>query len=118
MGKTISFVASDGLAEWIEEESERRMTSISSTAQQLLAEKYRDEHGAAPSSSRSSEPSTPEEEGDEGGESVLDRHSEHWYRPDSDEGYKFAVRVPGRDSNKYYKTQEGAEERLRKEYGQ
>lgn len=47
MSKTISFVATDKLAEWLEEESERRMTTISSTAQQLLAEKYRAEQSTS-----------------------------------------------------------------------
>lgn len=41
--KTISFVATGELAEWIEQEAERRMTTISTTTQQLLAEKYRAE---------------------------------------------------------------------------
>lgn len=47
MSKTISFVATDELAEWIEGESHRRMTTVSSAAQQLLAETYRAEQGGA-----------------------------------------------------------------------
>lgn len=39
MGRqTISFVATDRLKEWIEEEAERRMTSRSAAVQQILAE--------------------------------------------------------------------------------
>ena len=120
MGKTISFVATDELAEWIEEESRRRMTTISSTAQQLLAEKYRAERDGSSSGGESSE-GTADSAGQGKGESdglpaVFRRHADKWYTPESDEGYKFAVRVPDRDSNKYYKTQEGAAKRLRREY--
>lgn len=45
--KTISFVATEELAEWIEEESERRMTTVSSAAQQLLVERFRQEQRQA-----------------------------------------------------------------------
>jgi len=45
MSKTISFVASDELADFLSEESERRMTTVSSTAQMLLAEKAREMGG-------------------------------------------------------------------------
>ncbi|MFB6196818.1 MAG: hypothetical protein ABEI52_00920 [Halobacteriaceae archaeon] len=64
MSKTISFVASDKLAEWLEEESERRMTTISSTAQQLLAEKYRQDEASGGSGEREAEQGeTPEIDG-------------------------------------------------------
>jgi hypothetical protein len=42
MTKTISFVASEELAEWLEEEAEKRMTTVSTTAQMLLAERYQE----------------------------------------------------------------------------
>ena len=126
MSKTISFVATDELAEWLEEESERRMTTISSTAQQLLAEKYREmeqEGDEEPSEdSREPEEEEAEESVSEGGSDdpelpdVFDKHSDKWYVPDSQEDYKFAVRMPKGVGNKYYKTQEGAAERLRKEF--
>jgi len=60
MTKTISFVATDKLAEWIEEESERRMTTVSTTAQQLLAEKFRGEQDGG-------EMGKPVQRGSEGG---------------------------------------------------
>lgn len=60
MSKTISFVATDELAEWIEGESHRRMTTVSSAAQQLLAETYRAEQGGA-------ETAKPAPSGGEGG---------------------------------------------------
>jgi polyphosphate kinase len=46
---------------------------------------------------------------------VFDRHDDHWYRPDSDK-YQFTVRLPDSDDRKYYKTQDNAAKRLRKEY--
>ena len=62
MSKTISFVATDKLAEWIEEESDRRMTTVSSAAQQLLAEKFRAEQGASETAKPASdEPDEPDE---------------------------------------------------------
>lgn len=94
MSKTISFVASDELAEYLENEAERRMTTVSSTAQMLLAEKVRE-------SSESSE----------GG--VFDRHSDKWYRPEGK--HEYAVRRPD-GPTKYYKTRRGAAQRLRDEY--
>ena len=46
---------------------------------------------------------------------VFDAHAEHWYRPDS-ETYDWAVRTADGD-RRYFKTREGARERLRSEYG-
>lgn len=129
MSKTISFVATDELAEWLEEESERRMTTISSTAQQLLAEKYREmqEEEEEPAETPEEESREPEEEeasesdSEEGSDdpdlpAAFDDHPDKWYVPNSQEGYKYAVRMPGETSNKYYKTAEGAAERLREEF--
>lgn len=41
MTKTVSFVARDELAEWLEQEAEDQMTSISAVCQQMVAEEYR-----------------------------------------------------------------------------
>jgi hypothetical protein len=41
MTKTVSFVARDELAEWLEQEAEEQMTSISAVCQQVVAEEYR-----------------------------------------------------------------------------
>lgn len=109
MSKTISFVASDKLVEWLEEESDRRMTTISTTAQQLLAEKYRQEHGDLDDSESAGSASS--------GESlpaVFERHEDRWYRPDSDE-YDFAVRTPD-NNRKYRKTVDGAAGLLERYY--
>lgn len=109
MSKTISFVASDRLAEWLEEESEQRMTTISSTAQQLLAEKYRADEDQEPE--RKSEPTN----------DIFDRQSRAWHRANSTEN-EYAVRVPHSSGlsdagkNRYYKTRDGAEKALRRWY--
>lgn len=59
------------------------------------------------------------DEGDEahpdgGDASVFETHAEHWYHPDS-ETYDWAVRTTDGD-RRYFKTRDGAEERLRSEY--
>jgi L-lysine 2,3-aminomutase len=105
MSKTISFVASDELAEFLEDEAERRMTTISSTAQMLLAERVR-------------EMMSGEAEADAVGDAdgmggVFDRHPDKWYRPDGK--HEYAVRQPD-GPTKYYKTEHGAAERLRRVY--
>lgn len=122
MAKTISFVATDKLAEWIEEESERRMTTVSSTAQQLLAEKYREEQAqeeGGEGDRPDSKCSEPEEEGaSESGKSeepdIFERHPEAWYKPKSQQ-HDYAVYLSDGD-RKYYKTKRGAADRLQQEY--
>lgn len=115
MSKTISFVATDKLAEWLEEESERRMTTISSTAQQLLAEKYREEQGEENSSTREvSESSIEESREDDPEPDVFERHPDAWYEPAS-EKHDFAVYTQ-EGGRKYYKTRRGAAQRLKTEY--
>ncbi len=52
---------------------------------------------------------------DGGTVSVFDTHAEHWYRPDS-ETYNWAVRTSDGD-RRYFKTRDGAQARLRAEYG-
>lgn len=118
MSKTISFVASDELAEFLEQESERRMTTISSTAQMLLAEKAREMGGVG-----QPEGDKPDSGGgDENSDDALDRHPNVWYHPDS-EKHEYAVRPPGfrepgepEESTKYYKTRDGAATRIRRWY--
>ena len=104
MSKTISFVASDQLADFLEREAEERMTTVSSTAQMLLAEKIREEQ-------RGEEVDKPGSDGSEGG--VFDRYSDKWYRPSGEHDY--AVRTPD-GSTKYYKTRDGAAKRLTRDY--
>jgi len=117
MSKTVSFRASEELDEFLEQEAERRMTTKSTVAQMLLAERVRElkseRDGETGSSSESAQ--TEDDQLDQGLPEVFDQHSDHWYRPDSDK-YQFAVRLPGHDETKYYKTQDHAATRLEKEY--
>lgn len=66
-----------------------------------------------------SEGSTPDTDGtrphsDGGDTSVFDAYADRWYRPDS-ETYRWAVRTSDGD-RRYFKTRDGARERLRTEY--
>ncbi len=54
------------------------------------------------------------ERSDGRGASVFDAHADRWYRPDS-ETYDLAVRTSDGD-RRYFKTRDGARERLRSEY--
>ena len=45
MSKTVSFVARDELAEWLEQRAEERMKSISAVCQDIVAAEYRREQG-------------------------------------------------------------------------
>lgn len=105
--KTISFVATEELADWLELEAENRMTTVSSAAQQLLVEKYRSAKvEGASSSSAEVEPSD---------EEILASHSSRWAVPDSDT-YEYRVEKPDGD-RRYYKTRRGAVDALRRFYG-
>jgi len=121
--KTISFVATDKLADWLEEESEKRMTSVSSTVQQLLAEMYRCEN--VTETEETAQQDTSEvvemaEQPDEGGDSPFDAHPDGWYEPGGQ--YDYAVYVPSdadiydAGQTRYYKTRHGAAEALRRWY--
>lgn len=98
--KTVSFVATQELADWLQEQSETRMTTVSSAAQQLLVEKYREEKG---------------ERSVEGDQDVFERYAAHWEKPDSKK-YDFRVDTPDGD-RRYYKTRDGAAKALRGFYG-
>jgi len=118
MSKTISFVASDELAEFLENEAERRYTTVSSTAQMLLAEKVREMQGE----DGGAEAGKPASAGDSATEGdVFERHPEKWYRPDSQK-YDYAVPVPESSGvtdagkNRYYKTRSGAGKALKRWY--
>jgi predicted transcriptional regulator len=132
MSRTVSFRASEELDEYLEELAEERMTTKSTVANMLVAERIRqirdDEEEESEEVeddgevSESDEPTTEPEEGEEGGDEglpgVFERHSDKWYRPDTEEDYMFAVRMPEGDgtNRKYYKTVRYAANRLRKEY--
>jgi len=115
MSKTISFVASDELANYLEEESERRMTTVSSTAQMLLAEKVR-ELGDVDGETEATETASRAREND-----VFDEYPDAWYHPKSDKN-DYAVNVPtsadiyDAGKTRYYQTRSGAAEALRRWY--
>lgn len=124
--KTISFVATDELADWLEEESERRMTSLSSTVQQLLAEMYRRQNGlqddteAGNAAEESGDVSEASESADTAETSLLGKYPDAWYEPGGKRNY--AVSVPSdadvydAGETRYYKTRHGAKEALRRWY--
>jgi len=132
MSQTISFVASDELADFLEEEAERQMTTVSSTAQRLLAERVREQRQSY------SKPDDPEdgkkaserlqeleESGfldDEAGEDdALGRYPDAWYRPNS-EKHDYAVDVPedagvyDEGKTRYFKTRGGAAQAITRWY--
>ena len=117
MSRTVSFRASEELDDFLEQEAERRMTTKSTAAQMLLAERVQElqgERSGEGGGSSQSGSGAPDQEGSSL-PGVFDRHDDRWYRPDSKK-YDFAVRLPDDGGTKYYKTQEGAAERLRREY--
>lgn len=111
------------------------MTTKSTVANMLIAERVREIQGLREESEEaaedprveedeaSSEPEEdPESEDEQDGDSddlppIFEERSERWYRPNTQKGHKFAVRMPEGVSTKYYQTVEGAANRLRKEYG-
>lgn len=112
MSRTVSFRASEELDEFLEEEAERRMTTKSTVAQMIVAE-YAQQ--------RQSEPEGEAEDvGSDDGEDTnslpdtLEEHSDYWYEPNG-EKHDYAVETPGMDRTRYYKTADGAAERIEKE---
>lgn len=129
MSRTVSFRASEELDEFLEEEAERRMTTKSTVAQMLVAERVRqlqlgeieDEKDIVPEALGSSEPDsdTVDSDDDSGLDEkpeIFERCSDKWHVPDSKKGNKYAVRTADGELM-YYKTERGAAQRLREEYG-
>jgi len=118
MSKTISFVASDELADYLEEEAERRMTTVSSTAQMLLAEIVRAKENGREGLDNTS--SNGQSIPDDSAEDELDEHPDVWYRPGGESN--FAVRIPPEASvsdageTRYYDTREGAAQGINRWY--
>jgi len=113
--KTISFVATEKLAEWIEQQADERMTTVSSAAQQLLAEKYREEQE---SDGRAEGRADTSKDGSAGAEDdqpeALKRHSDKWWTPESDvRNYGVREKDGGR---RYFKTAERAASYLQETY--
>ena len=106
MSKTVSFVARDELAEWLEQRADDRMKSISAVCQDIVAAEYRRQ--------REAETAKPDQTQDEGAEAlesdtrfdfatkreadaVRTQFSEH-LSDDDDKRMKFVVFVEGTPS--------------------
>ena len=125
MSRTVSFRASEELDEYLEQEAERRLTTKSTVVQMIVAEHFQEVKGEQQEGGAEEEESTnPTEDEDsdtqedsqeeEGKPGVFQKHGDKWYVPESQKGYNYAVRCP--DKTRYYKTQDGAENRLIEEY--
>lgn len=109
MSKTISFRASEELAEFLEEEAQRRMTTTSTVAQMLLAERVRElmeEGGIEDESTVEVGEDGRQAEGGGSGDAdegqdwsdphqVLEEFDEHWYESTGSKDY--AIETPGGD---------------------
>lgn len=131
MSKTISFVASDELAEYLEKEADRRMTTVSSTAQQMLAEYVRmsdPSHGVETEGRKTDKERMQEiqqgaldRDQEDEPDDPFQRHPDEWYEPDSDK-HNYAVEVPAdagiydAGKTRYFKTRSGAAKALRRWY--
>jgi predicted transcriptional regulator len=110
MSKTVSFVARDELAEWLEQRAEERMKSISAVCQDIVAEEYRRQQDE-----KADKPDQSEKKGD-----VFDRNPNAWYKPNGK--YDYAVYIPENadiseaGGTRYYKTRDGAAKALRRWY--
>lgn len=111
MSETISFVARDELAEWLESRADEEMKSVSAVCQDIVAAECRRQMGSETSKS---DDTGAEEQSSPAGGDALDRHPDAWYRPDGK--YDFAVRHPEKEQRKYYKTRDGAGARIRRWY--
>lgn len=114
MSKVVSFRASEELDEFLEQVAEDRMTTKSTAAQMLVAERVKQ----LQDDGDDDEPETNDTNDEDGGGNdlppIFERHSDKWYRPDSTTDTEFAVECP--DRRRYYKSQDGAEGRLRREF--
>mgnify|MGYP000005137181 CR=1 FL=1 len=113
MSKTVSFVARDELAEWLEQRAETEMKSISAVCQDIVAAEYRREMQENTSKAGDTKTDKDGQNQSETGD-ALDRHPDAWYRPSGKSN--FAVRDPEGGDTKYYKTRAGAEKRIRNWY--
>lgn len=122
MSRTVSFRCSGELDEFLEQEAENRMTTKSTVAQMLLAEKVQEiqaersgEGESSGGTDRKNDTLSSGVDGSGGELDVFEATTEHWYYPSSNK-YEYAVRLPGHDDRKYYKTKDGARKRLKREY--
>lgn len=127
MSRTVSFRCSEELDELLEQEAEERMTTKSMVAQMIVAQHFKNQESESEEEEEpedrpetedgASEAGVSEDQGGQGDlsevEQILEKHSEHWYEPDGEKN-DYAVEAPGGDysDRRYYKSAEGAAERL------
>jgi len=111
MSRTVSFRCSEELDEYLEDEADRRMTTKSTVAQMLLSERVRQ----LKKERSDSENVGNQEEDAEEELGVLSEYEDKWKRMGADSQNEFRVTLAD-GTYKYYKTQEGVENRLQKEY--
>jgi len=114
MSETVSFVAREELAEWLESRADAEMKTVSSLVQDIVAEDYRRKAGEETPKGGNGEPA-------EEPEDVFDRNPKAWYHPNSQK-HDYAVSVPADEGvhdegkTRYYKTKHGAAEALKRWY--
>jgi len=130
MSKTISFVARDELADWLESQADEEMKTISSVCQDIIASEYRrqtrenaDKSGNAGGGEEKSGVGDSGQEADKGPleKPPFTEYPNAWYEPDtSDPDEIVAVRIPDdatvSEDRRYYKTYEGAKAGIKRWY--
>lgn len=111
MSRTVSFRASEELDEFLEQEAEKRMTTKSTVAQMMVAERAQQLRDSEENETNST---TSSQNSGKSIDDVFERHPTRWYEPDSRK-YNYVVRTPDslHDDRRYYKTKGGAEKALR-----
>lgn len=118
MSKTVSFVARDELAEWLESKADEEMKTTSSLVQDIVAAEYRREKAdtdASDAGKGGGEATGPLEQ------SPFTEYPQAWYEPDtSDPDEIVTVRIPEdalpNQDRRYYKTYDGAATAIRRWY--
>ena len=118
MSKTVSFVAREELAEWLESKADEEMKTVSSLVQDIVAAEYRRENTSTDASDAG--------KGGGGVTSPLEQppfteHPNAWYEPNTDDPEEIvAVRIPEStnlsEDRRYYKTYDGAAKSIRRWY--
>lgn len=103
------------------------MTTKSTVAQMIVAQHFKDQESESEGNEESESSPTTEDESSETGvsmpqgeqgdlseaEQILEKHSDKWYKPDGKKN-EYAVEAPNGDHSdrRYYRSAEGAAERL------
>jgi hypothetical protein len=114
MSETVSFVARDELAEWLESRAEVEMKSISAVCQDIVAAEYHRQSGEN-TDKPGQESSGPLDE------PPFTTHPNAWYEPNTNDPDEIVgVRIPDSahvsEDRRYYKTYPGAAKAIRRWY--